>query len=223
MAVAVGIVSKQDLPSEEWSLAPPSYWHNMAGELFSDVRRLYEQLDASFPLCPQGFPPIIVSNPNAIVNVLWLTDHGCIPQVFCIYICGSLASYLCKWPQRTCFRERGRVQLLADVPYAAVSPELAPQARRIFHRALDMLNNAKDLWPKARAWQNALAQTSAVFAKPDVAATGPSRMVRAFLVRRRDRSAADKVVAPSVRVRAGRGLRLRSEYAVRARYCCDKW
>ena len=61
MAVAVGIVSKQDLPSEEWSLAPASYWHNMAQELFSDVRRLYEQLDASFPLCPQGFPPIIVS------------------------------------------------------------------------------------------------------------------------------------------------------------------
>ncbi|KAL1706778.1 hypothetical protein EV121DRAFT_289163 [Schizophyllum commune] len=134
MAVAVGIVSKQDLPSEEWSLAPASYWHNMAQELFSDVRRLYEQLDASFPLCPQGFPPIIV---------------------FCIYICGSLASYLCKWPQ--------------------LSPDLAPQARTIFHRALDMLNNAKDLWPKARAWQNALAQTAAVLnstSRPEAAAIG---------------------------------------------------
>ncbi|KAL1713412.1 hypothetical protein EV715DRAFT_277319 [Schizophyllum commune] len=141
MAVAVGIVSKQDLPSEEWSLAPASYWHNMAQELFSDVRRLYEQLDASFPLCPQGFPPIIV---------------------FCIYICGSLASYLCKWPQ--------------------LSPDLAPQARTIFHRALDMLNNAKDLWPKARAWQNALAQTSAVLSsRPEAAAIGGT-MVRAVIL-----------------------------------------
>ncbi|TRM65110.1 hypothetical protein BD626DRAFT_567951 [Schizophyllum amplum] len=130
IAVAVGIVEEQELPSEEWNLAPPAYWRTMARDLFADVRSLYEQLDAAIPLCPQGFPPIIV---------------------FCIYICGSLASYVCKWPQ--------------------LCLDLAFDAHTIFRRALEMLNSAKDLWPKARAWQNALAQSSTVLGGPD-SATG---------------------------------------------------
>ncbi|KAL1744097.1 hypothetical protein HDZ31DRAFT_8602, partial [Schizophyllum fasciatum] len=142
MAVAVGIVDQQELPNEQWSLAPAAYWHTMAQELFADVRGLYEQLDASFPLCPQGFPPIIV---------------------FCIYICGSLASYLCKWPR--------------------LAPGLAPEAHTMFARALEMLNSAKDLWPKARAWQAALAQSSAVLARPEEAAAQGSS-VRAVVLPR---------------------------------------
>lgn len=56
------------------------FWENMSYELFSNVLGLYEQIDAFFShrSSDEGFPAMIV---------------------FCVYICGSLASYLWKWPQ----------------------------------------------------------------------------------------------------------------------------
>jgi len=59
----------------------PVFWEVMSGQLFENVYNLYEQIDAYLPLRSreEGFPPIIV---------------------FCAYICGSLATYLWKIPQR---------------------------------------------------------------------------------------------------------------------------
>lgn len=60
--------------------APPGFWQLMSDEIFSNVLRLHEQIDAYFSMRTQeeGFPAILV---------------------FCIYICGSLASHLWKYPQ----------------------------------------------------------------------------------------------------------------------------
>ncbi|KIY53509.1 hypothetical protein FISHEDRAFT_33139, partial [Fistulina hepatica ATCC 64428] len=109
-----------------WGPAPQLYWKNMSEELFNNVHDLYEQISASFPFRTRGSPPILV---------------------FCVYICGSLASYLCKWPQ--------------------LCPSVAPHAYSMFHKALNVLTDLQHAWPKARPWQNALAVAATLFPQQD--------------------------------------------------------
>lgn len=87
------------------------FWGNMSYELFSNVLGLYEQIDAFFThrsSDEDGFPAMIV---------------------FCVYICGSLASYLWKWPQ--------------------ICPYYAQEAEGVLHRSLEILETLQYAWPLA--------------------------------------------------------------------------
>jgi hypothetical protein len=60
--------------------APTGFWDQISNELFSNLDSLYEAIDTFFSLrsAEEGYPAMLV---------------------FCVYICGSLASCLWKWPQ----------------------------------------------------------------------------------------------------------------------------
>jgi hypothetical protein len=61
-------------------MAPPGFWETMSYELFSNVLTLYEAIDTYFSMrrADDGFPTMLA---------------------FCAYTCGSIISYLCRWPR----------------------------------------------------------------------------------------------------------------------------
>ncbi|RDW80196.1 hypothetical protein BP6252_04834 [Coleophoma cylindrospora] len=93
------------------------FWQNMSYELFTNVLGLYEQIDAFFShrSSDEGFPAMIV---------------------FCVYICGSLASYLWKWPQ--------------------ICPYYAHEAEPVLLRTLEILETLQYAWPTAMRWAQSL-------------------------------------------------------------------
>jgi hypothetical protein len=96
--------------------AKTNFWEDMSYELFSNVFILYEQIDAFFShrSSEEGFPAMIV---------------------FCVYIAGSLSTYLRKCPQ--------------------LCPKLAEKAEVILNR-LDILETLQHAWPTAQRWAQSL-------------------------------------------------------------------
>ncbi|RDW60578.1 hypothetical protein BP6252_11961 [Coleophoma cylindrospora] len=111
--------SKVGTSPSEYGL--PEFWDQMSHELFTNVHSLHESIDAWFSLrAPdEGIPSIVV---------------------FCVYICGSLASHLWKWPQ--------------------LCPELADMAEAILNRSLEVLAALIDQLPHASRWLSALRKSS---------------------------------------------------------------
>ncbi|TVY92902.1 hypothetical protein LAWI1_G001931 [Lachnellula willkommii] len=97
--------------------AVPEFWTKMSHELFTNVYNLHEQFDTWFKLRSEdeGIPSIVV---------------------FGVYICGSLASYLWKWPQ--------------------LCPQLAEGAEAILNRSLEVLAALMDRLPHVSNWLHAL-------------------------------------------------------------------
>ncbi|TVY35984.1 hypothetical protein LSUB1_G002953 [Lachnellula subtilissima] len=97
--------------------AVPEFWTQMSHELFTNVYNLHEQFDTWFTLrsADEGIPSIVV---------------------FGVYICGSLASYLWKWPQ--------------------LCPQLAEGAEGILNRSLEVLAALMDRLPHVSKWLHAL-------------------------------------------------------------------
>ncbi|RDW85994.1 hypothetical protein BP5796_04319 [Coleophoma crateriformis] len=95
----------------------PKFWSNMAFELYSNVRDLHDIFDTVCNLRLEGedYPAILV---------------------FSIYICGSLAAYLFKWPQ--------------------LCPLLASSAEPILNRSLEILGMLLPNWPIIQRWLDAL-------------------------------------------------------------------
>lgn len=108
-------------PSDSNDNAPSGFWESVSFELFSNVRSLYESIDTFFSLrSPEdGFPAMFV---------------------FCVYICGSCASYLWKWPQ--------------------LCPTLSLEAEKILMRSLEVLQNLQHAWPMASKWLSALQKVA---------------------------------------------------------------
>lgn len=111
--------SKLGTSSSEYAM--PEFWTTMSTELFTNVYTLHECFDTWFSLraADEGIPSIVV---------------------FCVYICGSLASYLWKWPQ--------------------LCPELASGAELIVKRSLVVLEALMDRLPHVKKWLNALEKIS---------------------------------------------------------------
>ncbi|KAI6090473.1 hypothetical protein F4821DRAFT_229404 [Hypoxylon rubiginosum] len=112
--------------SADASGAPPEYWQNVAHELFTNVFELHEQITAFITTRSQeeGFPTEIV---------------------FCVYICGSLAAYLWKWPQ--------------------LYPSLAVSGESVLQQSLDVLKQLHYDWPMSKRWEDTLSRmTSALSA-----------------------------------------------------------
>ncbi|ORY67603.1 fungal-specific transcription factor domain-containing protein [Pseudomassariella vexata] len=92
----------------------------MAGELFENVRQLYEQVDAQFN-----------DDRTAEERV------GSQMAAFCVYSCGLLATYLCKFPQRG----HDDVQI---------------RGKKMYQRTVEILEETKTIWPLASSWLKGL-------------------------------------------------------------------
>lgn len=107
------------------SPSPQNFWPSVSQSLFANVAELHEQIDAYFSArAPdEGFPAILV---------------------FCVYVCGSLASYLWRYPQ--------------------LCPGRASAAASIALRSLEVLTELQSAWPAAIRWQQGLKQAQAASA-----------------------------------------------------------
>ncbi|KAL1872667.1 hypothetical protein Daus18300_004213 [Diaporthe australafricana] len=119
-------------PTKPSSSAPDGFWRAMSDELFAGVVELHEQIDAFAALrargggggaVGEGFPAILV---------------------FCVYICGSLASYLWRYPQ--------------------LCPRAAPDAEAISLRCLQVLGDLHQAWPTSTRWHQGLQQIASPLA-----------------------------------------------------------
>ncbi|KAH0434878.1 hypothetical protein CcaCcLH18_05086 [Colletotrichum camelliae] len=109
----------EDVSSQE-EQAPNGFWKNMSHELFANVVELHEQVEAYFSVRSrdEGFPAILV---------------------FCVYICGSLASYLWRHPQ--------------------LCPHIAPsEAEGMAMGSLKVLGELHEAWPTSARWKRGLQQ-----------------------------------------------------------------
>lgn len=99
--------------------APNGFWAQVSNELFMNVWQMHEQGDAYFKMraVDEGFPQILI---------------------FCVYMCGSLASYLWRYP--------------------ALSPQLADRAENMAQRSLEVLSALHAAWPTSSSWQRGLQQ-----------------------------------------------------------------
>jgi hypothetical protein len=93
--------------------APPGFWETVSYDLFSNVLSLYEALETYLGMrrVDDGFPTMLA---------------------FCAYTCGSIISYLCRWP-RLC-------------------PQLCASAEKVFNGTIDALSTFADKWPLAGEW-----------------------------------------------------------------------
>jgi len=96
------------------------FWRKMSRDLFMNVKELYEQIDTQY--ADRG------------------PEEGMGAQMaaFCVYTCGFLACYLCK--------------------YANICPEpsIARDGPMMVHRILKILSESKDIWPLASRWHDHL-------------------------------------------------------------------
>lgn len=123
------LISPRTTPVKQ---APDGFWTSMANELFENVLELYEQIDAFFTLRTtpeEGFPAIVV---------------------FCVYICGSLASYLWRYPQ--------------------LCPHVATRAEEMSLRCVQVLEDLHKAWPTSTRWNQGLQQIAGPLAAASAAA-----------------------------------------------------
>lgn len=124
--------------------APEGFWRAMSDELFAGVVELHEQIDAFAALrvsstgragagLGEGFPAILV---------------------FCVYICGSLASYLWRYPQ--------------------LCPRAAGDAEAISLRCLQVLGDLHRAWPTSTRWQQGLQQIASPLSSSSVGGNASS-------------------------------------------------
>lgn len=126
-------VSPKTRSSTSGNAAPEGFWRTMADELFSNVHELHEQIDAFYAMRTrdEGFPAILV---------------------FCVYICGSLASYLWRYPQ--------------------LCPRVARHAEDMSLRSLQVLGSLHRAWPTSTRWNQGLQQIASPISSSNVAGGG---------------------------------------------------
>lgn len=100
--------------------ASKDFWLALSHQLFANVLELYEQIDAYFAMRAK--------------------DEGAAILVFCVYICGSLSSYLRNYPQ--------------------LCTHLASEAAQMAVRCLEILSELQHAWPTAIRWQQGLRQVA---------------------------------------------------------------
>ncbi|KAH8890559.1 hypothetical protein GQ53DRAFT_590443, partial [Thozetella sp. PMI_491] len=98
-----------------------AFWENMANELFANVWGLYEAIDVWHTLrsAEDGFPAMLA---------------------FCTYVCGSLASHLCAWPQ--------------------LCPDRVSSAASNVENSLRLLSTFEDKWPMVSEWATTLRKVT---------------------------------------------------------------
>ncbi|KAK4194554.1 hypothetical protein QBC40DRAFT_32621 [Triangularia verruculosa] len=100
------------------------FWSDMAQELFRNIKELYEQIEIQYgDRAPDEGP-------------------GAQMAAFCVYTCGFLACYLCKYPK------------------LSPDPVLVRDAPHIVQRILGILDESKNIWPLAARWYDHLEKFS---------------------------------------------------------------
>lgn len=124
--ILLSVNNPRDSVSPRTKGAPEGFWTTMASELFFNVSDLAEQIDAFSAMRShdEGFPAILV---------------------FCVYICGSLASYLRRYPQ--------------------LCPRVAGRAEEISSRCVQVLGDLHKAWPTSRRWNEGLQQIASPFSR----------------------------------------------------------
>ncbi|PSR83342.1 hypothetical protein BD289DRAFT_370099, partial [Coniella lustricola] len=128
--------------------APPQeFWSTMSNELFSNVLELYEQIDAFHSIMHQTSHRSSSSSSSSSNNNS-NSDESDEPTatgegfpailVFCVYICGSLAAYLWRYPQ--------------------LCPRVANRAEEMSLRCLQVLADLHKAWPTSKRWNQGLQQ-----------------------------------------------------------------
>lgn len=122
--ILFSVNNPHDTVSPRTKGAPEGFWTTMSNELFVNVHELFEQIDAFFATRShdEGFPAILV---------------------FCVYICGSLASYLWRYPQ--------------------LCPHVADKAEEMSLRCVQVLADLHILWPTSTRWNQGLQQIASPF------------------------------------------------------------
>ncbi|KAL8338559.1 hypothetical protein RB598_007076 [Gaeumannomyces tritici] len=102
------------------NMEPRDFWADMSLELFRNVRGLYEQIDAQF----KDRRP----------------EDGTGAQItsFCVYSCGILAAYLCKYPN------------------ICPDPVISAEGPMMLHRTMAILQESQAVWPLASRWREGL-------------------------------------------------------------------
>ncbi|EFX01951.1 transcription factor [Grosmannia clavigera kw1407] len=94
------------------------FWGDMSLELFANVKDLFTQIDVWF----------LERRPG--------DSTGAQMAIFCVYSCGLMAAYLCKYPH--------------------VCRKYAPEGKHMFDRTRDILAQSKTVWPLAKRWLGSL-------------------------------------------------------------------
>ncbi|KAK5128674.1 hypothetical protein LTR85_000007 [Meristemomyces frigidus] len=124
------------------TVANAEFWQTMAHELFANVLELHEQIDAYFPLRlkEDGFPAVLA---------------------FCVYICGSAAAHLWRWPN--------------------LCPHAASEAETMATQSLAILSELQYAWPTASRWQQGLRSVTTPASE---SGPSPAAVANAFRVSR---------------------------------------
>ncbi|CAN8096026.1 unnamed protein product [Discula destructiva] len=122
--ILFSVNNPNDMASPRTKESPEGFWTAMSNELFVNVLELFEQIDAFYTARSgdEGFPAILV---------------------FCVYICGSLASYLWRYPQ--------------------LCPRVADRAEEMSLRCVQVLGDLHVLWPTSMRWNQGLQQIASPF------------------------------------------------------------
>lgn len=117
------------------------FWQTMSYELFANVQELHEQINAYFPSRSKGdgFPAVLA---------------------FCVYICGSAAAHLWRWPN--------------------LCLEIAPKAEVMATQSLAVLGELQHAWPTASRWQQGLKQVTTPASESDPSPARVANVVRLF-------------------------------------------
>ncbi|KLU92072.1 hypothetical protein MAPG_11019 [Magnaporthiopsis poae ATCC 64411] len=102
------------------NMEPRDFWADMSLELFRNVRGLYEQIDAQF----KDRRP----------------DDGTGAQItsFCVYSCGMLSAYLCKYSN------------------ICPDPAISAEGPVMLERTMAILRESQAVWPLASRWREGL-------------------------------------------------------------------
>jgi hypothetical protein len=102
--------------------APLNFWRDVADDMFTNVCALHERLGKFISLRSEneGFPAMLL---------------------FSLYVCGTLAIQLLKWPQ--------------------LAPRHHPKAEPIASASLKILGDLQHIWPLASRWTNSLRRSAA--------------------------------------------------------------
>jgi hypothetical protein len=106
-------------PGATLGTAPRDFWKQTSEELFDNVSKLHDQINEYFKIktSEEGFPQILV---------------------FCVYMCGSLSSFLWRYPG-LCPRYGSR-----------------GNGERMARRCLEVLSALHAAWPTSSNWQKGL-------------------------------------------------------------------
>src|SRR5690349_21442435 len=146
----------------------------MAHKLFWNVNILYEQIETQYAdQSPDEGPGAQMAVRTIVPDSMTFRCCQGPRQAFCVYTCGFLACYACKFPHSKlcCSPSRCRGPIERDTNVRRVCPDLsvARNAPSMVQRILNILSESKNIWPLASRWYDHLER---FYKSPNVTRVG---------------------------------------------------